>query len=204
MFNCLWPQASVAEHARELASLLTENNSPAQLGFAMREFDARLSIGEYEWVQTSGRGSLKKAPYSGNGWNASARSTQEITVGALGFVEMTAVENNLNRMFGLNHDRPFGNSGYGPIDFAVYLATGVYEIHESGAFKIALGAYSQRDRFRVAVESVAGANKVRYYRNGVMVYQSSVTPTSPLFGDTSFNSSGATVADAVIWSSSVQ
>ena len=25
MFNCLWPQASVAEHARELASLLTEN-----------------------------------------------------------------------------------------------------------------------------------------------------------------------------------
>ncbi len=157
----------------------------------------------HAYLGTLGRGGIYKLSTGGNGWNSVARSTQEIAVGAVGFAEMTATENNLNRMFGLNHARPAGDSGYSPIDFAIYLASGSCEVYESGAFKAGLGTYNPQDRFRVAVENVGSNKVVRYYRNGVQLYQSLATPTLPLFVDAAFNFIGATVADSVIWSSAI-
>ena len=130
----------------------------------------------------------------GAGWNAGAVSVQQIASGD-GYVEITASETNTYRMVGLSH----GDDGqsFPDIDFALYLTGGAsLSVYEGGINRGPVGTYATGDVLRVALEG----GVVRYYRNGVLTYTSSGTPTYPLLADTSLHSPGATLTDATILS----
>jgi hypothetical protein len=122
---------------------------------------------------------------------------QAIT-GGNGYAQFTATETSTYRLFGLSN----GNSGPGEadVDFAIYLYAGEVRIKEAGVTRpngtggFRFASYAAGDVFKVAVES----GVVKYYRNGVVLYTSTVSPTYPLLIDTSFWSPGATVTSAVI------
>jgi hypothetical protein len=80
------------------------------------------------------------------------------------------------------------NTSYA-IDYSFsFSETGVFEIREGGAYK-AEGTFSGSDVFRITVT----AGVVKYYRNDLVVYTSRTTSTSPLAGDASLQSLGASV-----------
>jgi thermitase len=133
---------------------------------------------------------------SGTGWDTGASSIQAITSGD-GYVEFTTSESNTYRMCGLSNGD--SNQSYVDIDFAIYpAADGYVYIYQSGNYVGQFGTYGAGDRFRVLVES----GVVKYYKNGILFYTSGVTPTYPLLVDTSLYSTGATIINAVIYSSS--
>ncbi|WP_353088553.1 Ig-like domain-containing protein [Flavobacterium sp.] len=140
-------------------------------------------------VSATGNSLLKTQ--SNVNWNGGAASYN--TVGNNGYIEFTASETNTYRMCGLSSSNV--NSSYNTIQFAIYLiANGVYEVYESGSFIGSFGSYNSGDRFRVAVES----NVVRYYRNNVVFYTSTITPTLPLLVDVSINSVNGTITNAKV------
>ncbi len=84
---------------------------------------------------------------------------------------------------------------YSDNDYAFYVAGGgVLQIWESGNFRGDFGSYEASDRMKVAVEG----GVVKYYRNGTLVYTSTVAPTYPLQVDTSLNTVYAAVYNVVI------
>jgi len=99
------------------------------------------------------------------------------------------------------------DQNYTDIDFAFYpAADGNLYVYEGGAYKAGLGPYSTGDHLRVAVSSSVGINSgaqassavVRYYRNSVLLFTSTVVPTYPLLVDTSLYTPGATLTNALI------
>ena len=129
------------------------------------------------------------------GWNAGAISTQ--TLSGDGYVEFSTAEFNTGKMCGLSHGSSSQN--FTEIDYAIHLGTAnTYRVYENGALKGTFGNQQPGDRYRVAVEG----GVVNYYRNygpGVPpFYTSAVAPTYPLLVDTSLNTVGATITDAVI------
>jgi hypothetical protein len=70
---------------------------------------------------------------------------------------------------------------------------GAFELRENGVYRTE-GRYAAGDQFTVAV--VAG--RVKYYRNGSLIYTSAVAVTGPLVADTSFATVGATLSNATI------
>jgi alpha-tubulin suppressor-like RCC1 family protein len=127
-----------------------------------------------------------------SGWNAGAVSAQRIFWGD-GFVEFTATETNKRRAAGLSQ----GDSGtdVSDIDFAIVLrADAAVEIQEAGTSQGTFGTYATNDRFRV--EAVNGT--VKYYRNDVVLYTSTLSPSYPLLADTAFDSTGSTLTDVVV------
>ncbi len=139
-------------------------------------------------VSVSGSSLTKTAA---NGWgNAGAASSRSLAAGE-GAVEVTAGETNRHRMFGLGR----GNTtrSYQEIDHAFYLATGGdLRIYENGVHRGAFGSYVGGDKLRVAVQ----AGRVRYFRNGALLYESTLAPIYPLLVDTSLYDTGATLGDA--------
>ncbi len=96
-------------------------------------------------------------------------------------------------MLGLSHGD--SNPGYADIDYALYpSSTGALYVYEQGVSKGQFGTYSAGDRLRVAVEG----GRVRYRKNGALLYESAAPPQYPLSADTSFFHPNATVTDAVI------
>src|SRR5437762_10132063 len=69
-------------------------------------------------------------------------------------------------------------------------------LYESGNLRGDFGTYAASDRLKVAVES----GVVKYYRNGTLLYTSTVAPTYPLQVDSSLNTVGAGVYNVVITS----
>ncbi|HVQ39604.1 MAG TPA: PKD domain-containing protein, partial [Pyrinomonadaceae bacterium] len=130
---------------------------------------------------------------AGDGWtNAGASSTKGIAAGD-GYVEFTATEINKHRMCGLSNAD--NNPNYPEIKFAIYLATdGVAWVYESGVSKGVYTPYQPGNVFRV---SVAGG-VVKYSKNGVVFYTSTVAPAYPLLVDTSLHTTGATITNAVL------
>ena len=129
---------------------------------------------------------------SGSGWNAGAVSAQKILWGDAS-VEFTANETDKRRAAGLSG----GDSGtdVSDIDFALVLkADATVEIQEGGTSRGGFGSYATNDRFRV--EAVGGT--VKYYRNGVSLYTSTLAPSYPLLVDTAFDTTGSTLADVVV------
>jgi RHS repeat-associated protein len=123
--------------------------------------------------------------------NSGAVSSQSITSGD-GYVEVTASETNTFRMIGLSHGD--SNQDYTDIDFAAYLASTNLCIYEAGVSRGCVSTYTTGDTIRVAVES----GVVKYKKNGVVVYTSTVSPSYPLLVDTALWNNGSTLNNVVI------
>ncbi len=140
---------------------------------------------------TANSNTLQKSS-GGSDWNAGAASAQSIAAGD-GYVEVVVDATNTYRMVGLSNGD--ANQSYVDIDFAIYPAAdgGLY-VYEAGAYRGYFGTYAVGDRLRVAVEK----GVVRYYRNNVLLYTSSVAPTYPLLVDSSLYTPNAQVAQAIL------
>jgi RHS repeat-associated protein len=125
-----------------------------------------------------------------NAWDAGAVSTQ--TISGDGYVQFTAGDVSTSSMIGLSH----GDSdySYSDIDFAFWLDFSYLQIYEGGVYRGIFGSYTTSDQLKVAVEGGA----VKYYKNGTLLYTSSVTPQYPLLVDTSLNTVGTSVTNVVI------
>ncbi len=97
-------------------------------------------------------------------------------------------------MFGLSNGD--SDQTYADIDFAFYTypPTGRLMVFESGSSRGSYADYAAGDTLRISLEE----GTVKYYRNGVLLYTSSGTPTLPLRVDTSLYSNGATVENAFL------
>jgi hypothetical protein len=128
-----------------------------------------------------------------NGWgNAGAVSTKSLGSGD-GFVELTARETTTHRMLGLSKGNT--NLAFGEIAFGLYLAAGAtLHVYEKGAYRGGFGAYAAGDRLRVSVTG----RVVRYSRNGIIFYTSTVAPAYPLLVDTALYTTGATLANVTV------
>ena len=134
---------------------------------------------------------------TGDGWNAGASSNETITSGD-GFVEFSTNESNVYKMGGLGNGD--ANLSYTDIEYAAYpTAAGTVQVYEGGSQRFTAGGsptfttYVAGDIFKVAIES----GVVKYYKNGVLFYTSTVAPTSggtyayPYRFDSSFYPSGS-------------
>jgi hypothetical protein len=109
-----------------------------------------------------------------------------------GYFEFTATETNKTRFCGLT--RTASGTDYTAIDFALKLTgSGVVEVRENNSYK-SESSYSAGDVFKIAVE----AGRVKYYKNGALLYTSTRTPSYPLIVDASLIGIGATVTNAMI------
>ncbi|HKO62977.1 MAG TPA: RHS repeat-associated core domain-containing protein, partial [Pyrinomonadaceae bacterium] len=71
-------------------------------------------------------------------------------------------------------------------------------VYEGGVNRGSFGAYTPGTVFRVAVEG----GVVKYYRNGAVIYTSTVTPIYPLLVDTALYTTGTTISNVGIGSGS--
>ena len=135
-------------------------------------------------------GQLKKIDVEG--WNAGAVSTRWLTAGE-GFVEFSPSEAGTLRTVGLGTD-DVDQSNDDP-EFGLEInGQGTVAIREKGTNRGATGTYVVGDRLRVSVES----GTVRYRRNGVLLYASTVPPSYPLLVDTAFLSNGGAVNEVLV------
>ena len=93
-----------------------------------------------------------------------------------------------------------GNNGQGvgDVDFGLMMAGGTLQIYQRGAQKLGGISLMQGDRLRVSVEG----GVIKYSRDGVLVYTSSLAPTYPLLVDTSILTPGAQIVGTTISGSS--
>jgi hypothetical protein len=125
------------------------------------------------------------------GWGAGAVSTQSLS--GDGYVEFSPGETTTSKMCGLSYGS--NSQNYTEIDYAISLGgSSAIRVYENGVLIGVFGYYAVGDRFRVAVEG----GVVNYYKNEELFYTSEVTPTYPLLVDTSLDTYGATIKNAVI------
>ncbi|MDO6430458.1 T9SS type A sorting domain-containing protein [Flavitalea sp. BT771] len=125
------------------------------------------------------------------GWNAAASSWN--TVSNNGYFQFTATETTTSRMAGLSAS--FTGTSYTNIQYAFYLVSnGSLGIYESGNSRGTFGTYATGDVLKITVEN----NVVRYYKNGVQLYVSTITPVLPLLVDVSINDKGGSIGNALV------
>jgi hypothetical protein len=157
-------------------------------------------IGPVEWTNVVGvsavGNSLTKTGPSGQ-WNAGAVSIDSNLTD--GFVEFSTSESNTAKMAGLSNGDT--NQNFADIDFAVSLkSNGRIGVYESGVVIPGnFGAYVAGDVFHIEV--VAGA--VTYAKNGAVFYTSTGTPSGPMSLDTSFLTTGGTITNASVVSTTI-
>jgi hypothetical protein len=135
--------------------------------------------------------SLRKTSGCRDCADAGAISRQQITAGD-GYLEFTASEPGTRRFIGLTTGDPGTNPNM--IRFAISLwPNGVADIREDGVYGASTN-YLPGDIFRIAIEG----GKVLYYKNGQLLYTSSIAPTYPLRAAASLLTPGATVSNAII------
>jgi hypothetical protein len=129
--------------------------------------------------------------FQNSGWNAGASSWN--TVSNNGYFQFTATETTTNRMAGLSN--AFAGNNYTTIQYAFYLVSnGNLAIYESGSSRGTFGTYSTGDILKISVES----NVVRYYKNGVQLYISTIAPTLPLLADVSISDRNGSISNAIV------
>lgn len=154
----------------------------ARIGQTSMAADAGLTFSE---------GTLTKTAASGS-WNAGAVSARRIPWRD-GYAEFSAVETNKLRAAGLSNGDTDKTAA--DIDFAILLrADATVEVQEVGVSRGTFGAYVFGDRFRVQVQS----GVVTYLKNGTAFYTSAAAPVFPLWADTAFYDTGATLSDLVV------
>lgn len=124
--------------------------------------------------------------------DAGATSQQAIASGD-GHFEFTVSSVAGQRFAGLSN----GSDGIGwtEIDFAFRLwGSGDLDIQENGVYRSLGATYAVGDVLRVAVQG----GVVKYYKNGALLYTSTVAPVYPLQVDTSLLNTNSTVSNAVI------
>ena len=143
-------------------------------------------------IQVTGN-SIQKVSGTNSWDDAGAVSSQTITSGD-GYMEFTPGDGGSTyRMCGLGHTDSSLN--FTDIEYAFYLVVGgALNIYEAGNNVGNFGSYAAADRLRVAVEG----GVVKYYRNGTLLYTSTVTPQYPLQVDTSLNTVTASISNVVI------
>jgi YD repeat-containing protein len=127
-------------------------------------------------VTASGNNLTKTAVY---GWgNAGANSAKAIASGD-GYMEFTSTgQTTESRIAGLS--RGDTDQSYQDVDFGIDLAgNGQIYIYEAGVSRGTFGSYGAGDVFRVAIEG----GVVKYRKNGVLLYTSTVAPSYPLLVD---------------------
>src|SRR2546425_1516899 len=138
-------------------------------------------------------GSLQKMSGCDGCFDAGAISQQQISSGT-GYIEFTATETGALRYAGVAH--AFTPNNQDTIDFAFRFQTGVAEVREMGVYRTDV-PFISGDVFRIIVVS----GTVRYYKNGTLVYTSTVAATYPLVGATALATLYATVTNATIGTS---
>ena len=129
----------------------------------------------------------------GGAWDGNGFSHQSVSNN--GYMQTTVSETNTERMIGLSATD--ANSSFASIQFAFYLqSTGALRIYQSGLEigTVGFGTYASGDVLKIAVEN----NVVKYYRNGTVLFTSTVAPVLPLFVDVSTFTTGATANDVKI------
>ena len=127
-----------------------------------------------------------------NGWDAVAVSYNQVYNN--GYLEFKALEINKNRIIGLSNS--YTTNSYPTVQYGIYLqSSATIGIYESGNNRGNFGTYAANDIFRVAVDN----NVVRYYKNGVVFFTSSVTAVLPMMAQAALNEIGATAAEMVVW-----
>jgi len=183
--------AEVDETVRVLISGVT--NAVIQNGVGIGTIANDDPPAAFQWTHLVGvtaNGNSLTRGSSPAAWNAGAVSRPVLSAGD-GYLTFTASETTSYRMIGLGNgdtDQTFSD-----LEWAVYLtASGTFMVFESGVSKTSSAPYVSGDRFQVGVEG----GVVKYRRNGVLFYTSTVPPSYPLLVDTSLYTPGATITDA--------
>lgn len=121
-------------------------------------------------------------------WNSGASSVTSF--GSSGGVDFAVTQTNTSFMSGLAKTDPDQN--YTSINYALYPASGVAYVHESGTNRGSFGSYQVGDRFRV--ERIG--TTVYYKKNGTVFYTSTVPSTGVLLVDSAMLTNGAVISDA--------
>jgi len=152
-----------------------------------------ITIEEVVWTEivnaaATGR-SLQKTSGCEGCPDAGGVSRQKI-IGGDAYVEFTSSEANTLRFIGLSN----GSTSTSPyeIDYAIGLGERA-SVYENGVYR-AETSFVPGDRLRIEV----GGGTVTYYKNGALLYRSTVPPEYPLVLDASLFNLGGTVTDAVI------
>ena len=122
--------------------------------------------------------------------DAGALSTQSIGT-AGGWVNFIASETTTHRSIGLSRS---GSATIAGVEFAfTFYPGGNVEVREGGVYKTDT-PYVTGDKFRITVAN----GKIKYRKNGVVIYTSAATVTSPLVVDASLEDAGSTVTKVTI------
>ncbi len=164
------------------------------------EYSDEVVIGDIEiydivWTDLDGvavnGNSLTKSRVRNN-WYEGAASFNELPPNTDGWIEMTAVENNTNRMFGLSAYNQAAT--WNTIDHSFYVkSSGSIQIYESGSSKCSCGSYSAGDKVRVE----RSGSQILYKLNGNTIYTSNCDPSKSLIADVSLYSTTSTISNAV-------
>jgi hypothetical protein len=128
---------------------------------------------------------------SDDNWDGGATSLN--TVYNNGYFYTVINEANQRRVFGLSSIK--GNSHYNSIEYALYARdNGALYVYESGTQIAQYGTYSSGDTIMIKVEQ----GQIQYYKNSILLYTSTNSPTFPLYVDVSIYDQGGTLEDVTI------
>ncbi|MFZ6012030.1 MAG: DUF6443 domain-containing protein, partial [Bacteroidota bacterium] len=136
---------------------------------------------------------------AGSGWgNAGAASQQVLNANTDGWIETTVPEIITARMFGLTTND--AGQGYANINYGFLIANPL-QVYELGSPKYTDPvAPKPGDKLRIA----RVGTQVKYYKNDQLLYTSTVSSSSSLTADLSFNNGGATFIGGIASFSSTQ
>jgi hypothetical protein len=128
---------------------------------------------------------------AGDGWGNAGFSSAQGFVGPC-YAAASTSTSTLALAIGLNTD-PTTDSSINSIDFCIYLGGGNFSIYENGSGITSPGTYVNGDILSV----VNDGQTVRYCKNGVVLYTSTITPstTAPYFLDAAIYTSGGVFND---------
>ena len=140
-------------------------------------------------TSTSGHTTMTKGTPGSSWFNARVYSSESYNEPC--YVSFKASQTNLQLMIALNSD-PATGINYQNLDYAWFItgdATNNAQIYESNSARGTFGTYTTSTIFEIIYDGV----NVKYYMDGVLKYTSLVTPTLPLYLDSSFNDNSSAI-----------
>ena len=142
-------------------------------------------------VAIEGNRAVKKGN-TADAWNASAMSWQTLGISKAGWIEITASEEDKDRMFGLSKKDPKGNPAVVNHGLVMRSTGNVLEIVEDGVYT-AVGTYHAGDVLRVERDRT---QQIFYKKNNVLLRPASAATTGVLRGVGVFYSAASSIAAA--------